>query len=374
MKNQRISSLYKGNFYKIKIKEYDWIIFFSVLVLMGANLFHLYTLTFPSKGYYFFRQITWVGIGTSLLFLFSFLKVDLWKKIAYVFYGITIILLIVVLFKGKGVYGARRWLEVGTFSIQPSELAKLSLVFVISRLISAKNIGWREVIFSFGITFVFLILIAKQPDLGSALIFPLLWIGMLFLAGLSWKKVLTIIGSILCFFPLLYFFLRPYQKVRILTFLNPGRDPLGAGWSSLQSKITLGSGRLVGKGMGKALHSQLKFLPQPFTDFIFATVGEQWGFIGALFILGLYFIIIFKALKLSKNNGQTFAGLVSGGISILIFLQVFINVGMTAGIMPVTGIPLPLLSYGGSSAITFLAEIGILLAIKKEKSLSPSTG
>jgi len=366
MKNQRISSICKGNFYKIKIKEYDWIIFFSVLVLIGASLFHLYTLTFPSKVYYFFRQITWIGIGIGLLFLFSFLKVNLWKKIAYVFYGITVILLVLVLFKGKGVYGARRWLEIGTFSIQPSELAKLSLIFVISRLISSKDIGWREVVLSLGITLVFLILIAKQPDMGSALIFPLLWIGMLFLAGLSWKKFLTLTGSILCFLPLFYFFLRPYQKVRILTFLNPGRDPLGAGWSSLQSKITLGSGRLIGKGMGKALHSQLKFLPQPFTDFIFATVGEQWGFIGTFFISGLYFIIIFKALKLSKDNGPSFMGLVSGGISILIFLQVFINIGMTAGIMPITGMPLPLLSYGGSSAIMFLSEIGILLAIKRE--------
>lgn len=366
MENQRISSLYKGNSYKIKIKEYDWIIFLSVLILIGVGLFHLYTLTFPSKIYYFFRQITWIGIGMGLLFLFSFLKVNLWKKIAYIFYGITVFLLVLVLFKGKGVYGARRWLAIGAFSMQPSELAKLSLIFVISRLISDKDIGWREVILSFGITLVLLILIAKQPDMGSTLIFLFLWIGMLFLAGLSRKKFLVLMGSILCFIPLFYFFLHPYQKMRILTFLNPGRDPLGAGWSSLQSKITLGSGKLIGKGMGKALHSQLKFLPQPFTDFIFATVGEQWGFIGTSFILGLYFIIIFKALKLSKNNGSSFSGLVSGGISILIFLQVFINIGMTTGIMPITGIPLPLLSYGGSSAIMFLLEIGILLAIERE--------
>jgi len=351
----------------IQLKKYDWIIFLSTLALIGMGLFHLYTLTFSFEIRYFFRQIIWIGIGMGLLFLFSFLKVSFWRKIAYIFGGVSLILLILVLLRGRGVYGARRWLEIGVFSMQPSEFAKLSFILAVSRLISEKNIGWREVILSGGVTLIFLILIAYQPDLGSALIFLLIWIGMLFLAGLSRKKFLTLIGSILFFLPLCYLFLRPYQKARILTFLNPGRDPLGMGWSSLQSKITLGSGGLIGKGIGKGLYSQLKFLPQPLTDFVFATVGEQWGFMGALFIMGLYFIIIVRALKLSRENGSNFAGLVTGGIAILIFLQVFINIGMTAGIMPITGIPLPLLSYGGSSAIVFLSEIGVILAIRRER-------
>ncbi|MEA3485659.1 MAG: rod shape-determining protein RodA [Candidatus Aerophobetes bacterium] len=351
---------------RVSYYRVDWVMLFAVLALAGGSLFHLYTITFPGEAYYFFRQTVWMGIGLGLLFAVFFFKTNFWKKIAYPVYGIVLLALIVVLFKGASIHGAHRWFRIGTITFQPSEFAKLALILVLGRLLANKaKIGWKEVGISLGFTFPFLILVAVQPDLGGAFIFLLLWIGMLFLTEISLKRFLYILGMIFLLLSLSYFLFRPYQKMRILAFLNPESDPLGTGWSILQSKVTLGSGGLIGKGIWGAVHTQLKFLSQPFTDFIFASVGEEWGFVGVLIVLGLYGIIITKGLVISKENRDNFAGLISAGITILFFLHVFINVGMTVGIMPVTGIPLPLMSYGGSSTIMFLLGMGILFSLKR---------
>jgi len=343
----------------------DWPIFLSVVALAIGSLFHLYTVSFPEQGYYFFRQMIWIAIGMGFLFLFFLFKVSFWEKISYFLYGVIFILLVVVLFKGEGAH-AHRWLRIGKISFQPSEFAKLALIFVLAKVLAKEEeVGWRKVIISLCFTFPFLILVAVEPDLGSALLFLPLWLGMLILAGISWKRFFLIVAAGLALFPFSFFTLRPYQKMRILTFLNPARDPLGSGWSVLQSKIALGSGGLMGKGFKGAVHTQLRFLSRPFTDFIFASVGEEWGFIGVVIVLGLYFIIISRTVKISLENGRSFAGLLSGGMAILVFSQVFVNVGMTAGIMPVTGMPLPLISYGGSSTIMFLSGMGILLSLKR---------
>lgn len=347
-------------------QRYDWPFLLAVLGLSLGGLFHLYTITFSHQFYYFFRQIAWVGIGVGLLFLSSHLRVSLWEKAAYLFYLAIFVTLLLVLFREEGTRSVQRWLRLGAFSFQPSEFAKLSLIIVLAKLLSSKNdMGWRQIGLSFCFTFPFLILVAIQPDLGSALILLPLWLGMLFLAGVSWRKILIILGTGVSFFPFLYLFLRPYQKMRIITFLNPSRDPLGAGWAILQSKVALGSGKLVGRGMGRALHTQLSFLPQPFTDFVFASIGEEWGFIGTGIFLGLYFFIITRGIKIARQSGGDFARLVSGGLVILLFLQVFITVGMTIGIMPVTGMPLPLVSYGGSSVMMFFLGMGLLLSVKR---------
>ncbi len=344
----------------------DWILVGSTVVLSLWGIFHLYTISFPHQSYYFIRQTMWVGMGMGLLFLFSCLKPSSWKKASYSLYGIFFFILILVLVIGEGTHGAQRWLRVGMFSFQPSEFIKLSLILILAKTLAfGEGISWVKLGLSFSLTILPLVLIVLQPDMGTALILLPLWLGMLFLAGASLKKMAVILGVGIFLFPLSFFLLRPYQKMRIITFLNPQRDPLGAGWSSLQSKIALGSGKLVGRGMGEALHTRLKFLPQPFTDFIFASLGEEWGFIGVLFLFTLYFIIILRGVKIARETGSDFARLVSGGIVILLFLQVFINLGMVAGMMPVTGIPLPLMSYGGSSVLMFLAGIGILVSIDK---------
>ncbi|MFQ5835697.1 MAG: rod shape-determining protein RodA [bacterium] len=347
-------------------RSYDWPLLLAILGLSLGGLFHLYTIAFTRQSYYFFRQIAWVGIGTGVLFLSSYLRISLWEKAAYLFYLAVFITLLLVLFKGEGAHGAQRWLKLGIFSLQPSEFAKLSLIIVLAKLLATKdNIGWRQIGLSFCFTLPFLILVAMQPDLGTALILLPLWLGMLFLARASLGRLLVVLGIGASSFPFFYLFLRPYQKMRILTFLNPGRDPLGTGWAALQSKIALGSGKLMGKGMGGALHTQLRFLPQPFTDFVFASIGEEWGFMGTGIFLGLYFLIITRGMKIARQSASGFARLVSGGVITLLFFQVFITVGMVAGIMPVTGMPLPLVSYGGSSIIMFLLGMGLLLSVKR---------
>jgi len=347
-------------------QKYDRVILLITIALALGGIFHLWTITASGEAYYLLHQIIWVGIGISVMFLLSFLRIGLWQKGAYLFYGIILFFLLLVLIEEEGIYGAQRWVRIGAFSFQPSEFAKLILIIVLGKLLTGKEkVSKKGIILSFCLTLIFLILVALQPDMGSALILFPLWLMMLFLAGISLRRMFTIIGLGSLLLPLSYFFLHPYQKMRILTFLNPGRDPLGAGWNILQSKVALGSGRLIGKGLGGAVHTQLSFLPRPFTDFIFATIGEEWGFIGVLLLLGLYFIIIARGMKLVRQESNDFAKLVGGGIIILLFLQVFINIGMVVGIMPVTGIPLPLISYGGSSTIMFFAGIGILLSLKR---------
>ncbi len=347
-------------------RRWDWMLVGSTVVLSLWGIFHLYTISFPHQVYYLVRQTMWVGTGMGLFFLFSSLKPNFWEKASYSLYGIFSLTLILVLIIGEGARGAQRWLKVGMFSFQPSEFVKLGLILILAKILaSGDRMSWVKLGLSFCLTCLPLVLIVLQPDMGSALILLPLWLGMLFLAGASLKKMAVILGAGILLFPLSFFLLRPYQKMRIITFLNPQRDPLGAGWSSLQSKIALGSGQLVGRGMGEAFHTRLKFLPEPFTDFIFASLGEEWGFIGVVFLFTLYFLIILRGLKIAKETGSVFARLVSGGIVMLLFLQVFINIGMVAGMMPVTGIPLPLVSYGGSSVLMLLTGLGILVSIDK---------
>jgi len=353
----------------VSSRRYDWVLLLAIIGLSGWSLFHLYTITFPEETYYFFRQMIWVGIGIGFMFLFSWLKISFWEKGAYFFYGAIFLFLLLVLIRGEGTHGVQRWLRIGIIRFQPSEFAKLSLIIILSRLLASgeggEGISWKQIGLSFFFTFTFLILVARQPDLGSAFLFLPLCLGILFLAGISFKRLLVILGIGSSLLPLSYFLLHPYQKMRILTFLNPGRDPLGTGWSALQSKIALGSGKLIGKGIGGALHTQRGFLPLPFTDFIFASLGEEWGFMGVLVLLGLYFVIMARGMRIARQENTSFARLLSGGIIILLFLQVFINIGMVAGIMPVTGMPLPLISYGGSSTLMFFTGIGILLSIRR---------
>lgn len=349
------------------LRRLDWWLLLSTLIISGWGIFHLYTLSFAGELYYFKRQFIWVGIGFGMVVLFYFLKQSFWKSLAYFMYGVVFFTLLVVLFKEREIYGAQRWLSLGWLSFQPSEFAKMVLILTLAKLLSEKEyIGWKKIGISFLLTTVFVFLVAKQPDLGSAIIFPILWLGILFLSGISWRKLLIILGIACLFLPITFLFLHPYQKLRILTFLNPQADPLGAGWSILQSKIALGSGGLFGKGIGGAAHTQLKYLPKPFTDFIFPSIGEEWGFVGILGLLVLYFVILLRGMSVVKEKGRSFAGLTAGGFVILFFLQVFINMGMSTGILPVTGVPLPLISYGGSSTLTFFWGIGILLSFKRE--------
>jgi len=210
-------------------------------------------------------------------------------------------------------------------------------------------------------------LIAAEPDLGGALILAPVWLVLVFLAGASLKKLALVVGGLVALIPVGLLALHPYQRGRILTFLDPRGDPLGRGWNIRQSEIALGSGGWTGRGMGGAAHTQLRFLPNSFTDFIFSSMGEEWGFLGVLVVLGLYGFISYRGLVIARENGRSFGGLAAAGIICVFFVQVLVNVGVASGILPVTGIPLPLLSYGGNASILFLSALGVLLALKRAK-------
>jgi len=350
-------------------KKLDWWLIIPAFFLLAWSIIHLYTICVGTSYYYFQRQLIWIGIGTFLLFLFYILPDTIWFKLSYIGYIAIAILLIAVLMKKEAIYGAKRWLEIGFIRFQPSEFAKLILILSLARILSnRKEIGWKIIIISFLLTLFLSLLIAVQPDLGTALIFFSLWFVLIFVSGISLRKFLIIIGIILILFPISYTFLLPYQKMRILTFLEPQRDPLGAGWSTLQSKIALGSGGLLGKGIGGAAHTKLRYLPQPFTDFIFSSIGEEWGFLGVLTIITAFIVMVIRGIILGLREGNSFSGLFITGFTFLIAIQAFINMGMASGIIPVTGVPLPFVSYGGSSIFLFLCGVGIILSFSKRGS------
>jgi len=353
--------------YPLTRRKIDKYLLVATLVLTFWSIFHLYTISAEGSWYYFQRQLIWISCGIFFLFLFCYLPTQIWSRSAYFIYLVAAVLLIVVILKGEPVHGARRWLEVGLLRFQPSEVAKIALILSLSKMLATQDeIKWKTILLSSLLTIIFSFLIAIQPDLGTSLILFSIWLVLLFVGGISLRKFFILTGAIITLFPIFYSFLRPYQKMRILTYLNPQKDPLGAGWSSLQSKITLGSGRLLGKGIGGATHTKLKYLPQPLTDFIFSSMGEEWGFVGITLIITAYLIIISRGVYLALRKSNSFSGLFAAGFTVLIALQAFINMGMASGIMPVTGVPLPLISYGGSSILLFLSGIGILLAISRE--------
>jgi rod shape determining protein RodA len=271
--------------------------------------------------------------------------------------------------------GAQRWLKIFWFSFQPSELMKLILVIFLARYFSKPGLGLRRDVQNWGFTRAVLIpfaficlpvfLILNQPDLGTALFIFFIFIAMLFIAQVNFKFILFILLGIVLISPVFWQFLKDYQRTRLLVFINPNADPLGAGYTVIQSKIAVASGGLFGKGWLEGSQSQLQFLPESHTDFIFATFAEQWGFVGSLVLLLLYYLLIRYALKLAQRTPDYFGRLLAGGIALTLSIQILINIAMTIGLAPVVGIPLPLLSYGGSCLLVTFLSLGILINIEK---------
>lgn len=294
---------------------------------------------------------------------YDYTKLKRYMKPLYV---INLLMLVAVMFVGTSALGAQRWIQVGPVTLQPSEFSKLIMIVCMAAMLSEKVGEVRTVksILPFalfmGIPFL---LVLKQPDLGTSLVFLAIGLGMLFVAKmkLSILRNCFIIGVILA--PLGWHFLKDYQKARITVFLNPNADPLGAGYHIIQSKIAIGSGLLFGKGLFEGTQSQLNFLPENHTDFIFSVVGEELGFLGCAFLLFLYFVLIYRGLMIARECKDPFGMLLATGIISMWAFQVLVNVGMTCGIMPVTGIPLPFMSYGVSALTTNMMSLGILLSI-----------
>lgn len=275
--------------------------------------------------------------------------------------------LLVVKFAGTSALGAQRWIAIGPITLQPSEFAKLFMIICLARLLSRHPEGfhtWKSLLPVAGLMVLPFGLVFIQPDLGTSLVFAAITFGMLYISGLRMRLVKQAFIGLLAVIPFLWMFVfHDYQKQRVLVLIDPQTDPFGAGYHVIQSKISIGSGGFIGQGLFAGTQSQLNFLPENHTDFIFSVIGEELGFVGAVFLLFLYFLLLYRAIMISRSSGDSFGSLLAGGIFSMWLFQVFINVGMTLGIMPVTGIPLPFMSYGGSALIVNMLCTALLLNI-----------
>jgi len=358
------------------VQNFDWGLLGLTLLLGIIGLITLYsavTAGMPEpQRVLCLKQLIWFCIGLVVMvvcFLFDYKLLERW---GFPFYILCIALLIAVLILGKYAGGSKRWLALGPVSIQPSELIKIAVIIVVARyyskVVNTIGLGIRELIYPVVVTFIPFALIVGQPDLGTALLVVVIAGSMTIFVKIDRRSLIWIVATITVALPLVwFFFLKGYQKRRILTFLNPDRDPLGAGYHIIQSKIAIGSGMLLGKGFLKGTQNALEFLPEQHTDFIFSVLAEEWGFVGSLALLLLFLMLIIWGLNVAQGCREPFGTILAVGVTAMIFWQVFINLGMVMGLMPVVGVPLPLISYGGSSVVTLMMCIGLLLNISMRR-------
>ena len=352
----------------------DWGLLLILAALLSCGLVTLFSATHLTHDTTFLKQLIWTGSGlTAMVLIMLFIDYRWLSKLAWPLYIIIVILLIAVFGTGKEVMGAKRWIPLGFFNMQPSELAKIMIIIWISYWGSKKDstidYDFRDLIPPLLILIIPFILILLEPDLGTACLTGLICLGMFLMLGIR-KSTLIKTGAVfLCIMPLSWFLLRNYQRQRILTFLDPELDPLGKGYHAIQSKIAVGSGGLYGKGFLHGTQTQLKFLPEHHTDFIFSVIAEEWGFAGCALIIVLYFLLAAQIIATGLKTKDRFGALLCFGIALFISLHAFINIAMTMGMFPVVGVPLPFISYGGSFMFINLCCIGIVLSISWRKSM-----
>lgn len=359
------------------VKYFDWGLLGLTFLIGLFGLITLYSAVTsatptPEKTLYF-KQIIWYGIGMTgmvLCFLINYKSLYRWSPAIY---AVCIVLLIYVLMMGKYVGGARRWLILGPISIQPSELVKIAVIISLARYYSkfadTRGFSLRELLTPLILTAIPFILIVRQPDLGTAMVVVLIAGFMTVFVKIERRSLLYLITSCTITGPLVWFLLKGYQKERILIFINPNRDPLGAGYHIIQSKIAIGSGMIFGKGFLKGTQNALSFLPEQHTDFIFSVLAEEWGFVGSVVILSLFFMLIIWGLNIAYRCRDPFGTILAVGVTAMMFWQVFINVGMAMGLMPIVGVTLPFISYGGSSIVSIMICVGLLMSISMRRFL-----
>ncbi len=361
--------------FKRILRNLDWWLIGAVLALMAFGLLLIDSATHSfavstGKAWHVQRQSMFMAFGIFLVTCSMAFDYRILKNYATKLYIFNIILLISVMLFGHSQLGAQRWIQIGSLSFQPSEFAKVFLIICLASFMD-KRIEWLETfkdyLLVFAYIFVPFILVMRQPDLGTSLTFIAILIGMIFVSGFKYKWFFRVGIAFIALLPAFWMILKEYQQKRIKVFLNPELDPFGSGYHVIQSKIAIGSGGFLGKGWLAGTQSQLNFLPENHTDFIFAVAGEEFGFIGTVFIICLYMIIIWRGIAIAIDADDDFGTLLAVGVTSMFMFHILVNIGMTAGIMPVTGVPLPFLSYGVSSLTTNLLLIAILLNIKLRK-------
>ena len=348
----------------------DLVLLLFLLLLCTAGLIILFSASSQSPRATEL-QIMRFAIAFAIMFVVAQIPPSTLQRSAPWIYAIALLLLIVVLIIGHIGKGAQRWLNLGLFHLQPAEIMKLAIPLLLCWYYHKVHlpITLRSVAIALPIIFIPAILTAKQPDLGTAILLCIAGASVLFLAGLSWGLMLGAISLVTVSIPFVWYILHDYQRQRVLTFLNPENDPLGTGYHIIQSKIAIGSGGWFGKGWLNGTQSNLHFLPEHSTDFIFAVCGEEFGFVGSLILIIFYMLIVLRGLYITMHAQDTFTRLLAGSITFTFFVSFFINMGMVTGILPVVGIPLPLVSYGGSSMVTIMASFGILMSIQTHRKL-----
>lgn len=345
----------------------------GILLLCGFGLLVLYSATGEDIAQVQ-RQLIRLAVALFIMLLVAQIQPITLRRWGPWLYGLGILLLAAVLLFGHVGKGAQRWLELGFFRFQPSEMMKLTVPMMIAWYLAERPLPPKSLRLLAAATLIVIpvLLIVKQPDLGTALLVASAGIFVLFLAGISWRLIGGLAIALAAAAPALWYLMHDYQRQRVLTFLNPESDPLGSGYHIIQSKIAIGSGGLYGKGWLNGTQSQLEFLPERHTDFIFSVLAEEFGLIGILVLLSLYLFIILRGLYIATKAQDTYARLLAGSLVLVFFVYLFVNTGMVTGLLPVVGVPLPLVSYGGTSLVTIMASFGMLMSIHTHRKLLPT--
>lgn len=353
------------------LQKLDWLLVLFVLPILAAGLVTMKSFVATDTGDFASKQIIWVAVSFAVFLIFSFIDFGFLKRtnvLVFVFLFLSFILFLLFIL-GSISHGARSWFDFGFFSFQPADMMKLVLVLMLAKYFSRRHVEIRDtkhIFISFLYVLLPLVLVLLQPDFGSAIILLAIWLGMVLVSGISKMHLFLVFSAGAIMFVLLWMFVfAPYQKARITNFLNPLADIHGTGYNAFQSTIAVGSGQIFGKGLGFGTQSRLKFLPEPQADFIFAAFSEEWGLIGSGLILILYTLVIWRILYIASLGSSNFEILFGMGIAIFFMSHILVNIGMNLGLMPVTGIPLPFMSYGGSHLVVEFMGLGILMSMRR---------
>ena len=349
----------------------DPVLLISLILLSAVGLFVLYSAGDQNQDL-ITRQLIRLLVGFIVMIAIAQISPATIQNWAPWLFALGLIMLVAVLLLGDVGKGAQRWLNLGLFSFQPSEIMKIAVPMMIAWYLAEATLPPKRLSLLTALTILIVptLLVAKQPDLGTALLIACAGVFVLLLAGLSWKLIFGALVVLVSSLPLMWnYLLHNYQRQRVLTFINPENDPLGAGYHIIQSTIAIGSGGIYGKGWLNGTQSHLDFLPERSTDFIFAVFSEEFGFLGILVLLAIYGSIIVRGMVIANQAQDTFSRLLAGSLILTFFVYVFVNIGMVTGILPVVGVPLPLISYGGTSMVTLLAGFGILMSIQTHRKL-----
>ena len=351
-----------------KLKAVDYFLIIIVAIIGSISVFSIYSTESGNFSFYTRNHLTRFLVFFSMFLVLSFVRVSFWYRQAYIFYVIGILLLLLVIFFGISASGSKRWINLFIMNLQPSELMKIAIIVCFARYyhrIQSSDIeSYKYLIQPIILLLIPCYLVITQPDLGTAILIAGSGLAIIWLAGLNLKYFIYSGLILLVSLPFVISILKPYQKSRILTFFNPDRDPLGAGYQIIQSKIAIGSGGLLGKGFLQGTQSYLEFLPEKHTDFIFTLFSEEFGFVGSMLLILLYALLIYRIIRIGFSSRSFFAKLYCFGFASALFLYIFVNIAMVVGLLPIVGAPLPIMSYGGSSMLSIMLGLSIVMSCK----------